>query len=510
MKLLVNALKAGWWLAVIATPLLGAWIASSMAAYHNGPAWAALLAGVLLFPALPLAWEARAAWRRRGRRTARHLTFADRLILRTLVINLLFLGPLLYRSPGAAFTATSARGDWMLDGRSGPEVERLRGALFAAAAGLEWLHDAVHENPYADMAERRRPPPPPSSDELPPDIPREVPAPDDLPAPDEAPSPDEIPPPDEAPPPEETPAQEVAPPRQQRPAAPWPRAEAPHPNLAALSGADLRSVEAAARALVAGEGDPFERVKALHDFAADHVDYDFESLDAGRYPPQDAATVFKTGRGVCAGYANLLVALGEAAGEEIVFISGDSRDLDGDIAGGGHAWNAARIEGAWYLIDATWDAGRRGDSGSFEEDYSTDWLFTPASIFARTHLPDDEAWQLLQTPISRGEFLRAPMMRPDFYAAGLMLVDPDRSQITVGDSASLTVNNPRGVDLMVKYKPRDGGEGRPCEVAGRGAQTVTCEFPEEGDWRLHFYLPDARTPGLYWSAGQLEINSTGA
>ncbi len=43
--------------AMIATPLLGVWVASSLPALRNGPVWLALLAGLLLFPVMPVAWE---------------------------------------------------------------------------------------------------------------------------------------------------------------------------------------------------------------------------------------------------------------------------------------------------------------------------------------------------------------------------------------------------------------------------------------------------------------------
>src|ERR1700757_2129670 len=96
-SLMVLALKALWVAFVIATPALGAWAASSLAAYSNGPVALAAATGLLLFPGLPLGWEAWAAYRRhrRGDASRRILTFGDRIVLRTLAVNLLFLGVLL-------------------------------------------------------------------------------------------------------------------------------------------------------------------------------------------------------------------------------------------------------------------------------------------------------------------------------------------------------------------------------------------------------------------------------
>jgi transglutaminase-like putative cysteine protease len=78
------------------------------------------------------------------------------------------------------------------------------------------------------------------------------------------------------------------------------------------------SIDSVAKYIVSKETDPVLRVKALHDYVADRIAYDAESYFAGVYPPQDAETVFRTRKSVCAGYAQLLEALGKAAGVEIV------------------------------------------------------------------------------------------------------------------------------------------------------------------------------------------------
>src|SRR6185503_7652354 len=121
---------------------------------------------------------------------------------------------------------------------------------------------------------------------------------------------------------------------------------------------------------------------------ADRVVYDVASYRRHEYPPQDAATVFRTRLSVCAGYANLLAALGEAAGETIVVVGGDARTDGGDLTGEGHAWNAARIGGRWVLLDATWDAGILRDD-RFVKQYRTDYLFAPPGVQGVTHFPEE-------------------------------------------------------------------------------------------------------------------------
>ena len=70
-------IRAGFFLAVFLTPVLGVWLASSLVAYINGPALLAAFAGILLFPLIPIAWE----FRGRKRHQAGILTWGDRRVI---------------------------------------------------------------------------------------------------------------------------------------------------------------------------------------------------------------------------------------------------------------------------------------------------------------------------------------------------------------------------------------------------------------------------------------------
>src|SRR4051812_39358877 len=90
-----------WLSLMVLTPLFGFWLASSLAAYHNATQWLSLLVGLLLFPIIPVGWELLFAWRRKraalSAATSKKplekpiLTRLDRLVLRTLIVNGLFL-----------------------------------------------------------------------------------------------------------------------------------------------------------------------------------------------------------------------------------------------------------------------------------------------------------------------------------------------------------------------------------------------------------------------------------
>ena len=469
--LLVWPLKAAWLASVVAIPTISVWMASSLAAYRNGPVWLACACGLLLFPLAPLAWEGLGAWLRgrRERPSPRILTFMDRLILRTLVINLAALAALLVRFPETSFAALSTRGDWFLDGRAGPQVERVRAGVFFAADRVQWLYEAVHTNAFAQQVDDT---PAPAPTPVPVPTPTPVPAPTPTPVPGDRP----VPGPGEAPVavPGETPAVAGA--------LQWPVAAKLHPLVVGMPAEAEANIAAVGKYIAEREPDRALRIKALHDYVADRVAYDAVALAEGRYPPQDAETVFTTHLGVCAGYANLLTALGDAAGEEIVVVVGDARTDGSDLTGESHAWNAARIDDVWHLIDATWDAGSV-EGRTYNKGYNTSYLFAPPEVFAVSHFPEQINWQLLAKPLTRGEFFRAPMLRGEFYAQGLTLVAPDRSQVSVDEVFDIVVKNPRGRFFTATYASREGSKGR-CEVTNGATAAVRCELPATGRYEV--------------------------
>lgn len=480
------ALETLWVLVVVLVPALGVWLASSLAIYRNGPVWLALACGLLLFPVLPVAWEARARRRRERANVSpsRLFTTWDRIVLRTLAVNVVFLATLLACFPAAAFAALSTRGDWFLEGRRGEGAEMARRTLFAAAGAIEWLYGAAHDNPYDDALERKA---------------------DGGPSPEPAPvavasagppSPGAEPPPEPAAPDEVRFSADGVP--------EWPLPARLHPAVAELPPDVETSVAAVGRHLGEREPNPWLRVKALHDYVADRVAYDVAAYRSGAIPPQDAQTVFRTRRSVCAGYANLLAALGEAAGETIVVVGGDARNDGADVTGEGHAWNAARIGGRWALLDATWDAGHV-DGDRFEKRYGTAYLFPPPEVQGVTHFPEAPEWQLRRPPLSRGEFFRQPMMKAGFFAEGLTLLAPDRSQVTVDGQLQLSLANPRRRWVMARYESGAGGSGD-CEISGGHPAAVDCRFPSPGTYRVRLFV-GRQQYGEYDGVGELEAHS---
>jgi transglutaminase-like putative cysteine protease len=463
------------WALMIAVPLLGVWAASSLAAYANARVGWVVASGVLLFPGLPLAWEGFAAWRRKARGVTkkRFLTFGDRLVLRTLFVNVVFLTVLIASRPKVAFVALSARGDWFLGDHHGAAAERTRKVAFKLAGGLEWLYTATHPNPYDKYKPEPHPEPTTSA----------------APTASAAPS---------------TSASSSTAPAPTTPPA-WPTPKALHPVIATIPPEAEQSIEGVAKYIAGREQDPLLRVKALHDWVVDHIVYDAPAFLSGNIPQEDgdAQQTFTRRLGVCAGYAQLMVSLGKVTGDEIVYVVGNVRTLDSSIDGMSHAWNGARIDGRWYLIDPTFDAGYlEGDH--FKKRYTTDYLFTPPEIFLVSHFPEDGKWQLRDAPISRGDFIRQPMLQPAFFARHIELVDPDRSQVTVQGHFDVRLRN-AATNLLMDYRPAqaDHGVGTQCNVDG--FVHASCELPA-GSWHVLLFGSDERY-GTYEHLGTFEVNS---
>lgn len=469
LALLRFTLTSLWLALVVAAPLAAAWVASSLAAHAGASTRLALASGLLAFPVLPLLWEAFAAWRRSRRPpTRRFLTLADRLVLRTLAVSLLFIGALFARDPQRAFVALNGRGDWMLDGRHDRRAERARRALFWIAAKSEWLFHLTDAPPPRPQPRTER------------EVARTGPTPSG-----------------------QEPEQPLPPPPRDPHAWPWPD-EGPHGAVLALTPAEETSPEAVGRYLAAHEHDPWHLARAVHDYVADRIAYDVPSYRSGNIPPQDAETTFRTRLSVCAGYAALFKAVGTAAGLTVEVVRGHARHSVADGMGERHAWNAVKLDGRWYLVDTTWDAGGVDDAG-FHKRYGTFYFLTPPEVFFAMHFPVEERWQLLPVARTPGEFVRTPPFRPEFFAHGLRLVSPDRAESDARASVSVVVDNPRRVWMIADVRPT-GGARSECEVTRGPRTTIRCPLTG-GDLHEVKLFASNQQYGMYQGVGSLSVHN---
>jgi transglutaminase/protease-like cytokinesis protein 3 len=257
--------------------------------------------------------------------------------------------------------------------------------------------------------------------------------------------------------------------------------------------------------VAAHERDPFERVKILHDFIATRIAYEYP-YDRDNLPPSEPDVVFARRRAVCAGYARLFKAMYEVMNGRAVYISGEARFATEGMAGSSHAWNAAEIEGRWYLLDITWDAGGISN-GRFQPKYRTDFLLTPPDFFIFSHYPFRDSWQLRAKPLTQDEFHRQPLLFPSFIAFDLKLIEPSRSQFTVRGALEVVLGNPGDHSVLVEFRARSQAidRRRPCPVRDVAARTIaTCVLPEAGDYVVYIFAA-LRGESIHDVVAKLEV-----
>jgi transglutaminase/protease-like cytokinesis protein 3 len=101
---------------------------------------------------------------------------------------------------------------------------------------------------------------------------------------------------------------------------------------------------------------------------------------------------------LCTGYAYLIKVLSEVVGLECKIIDGyAASDLKSNTLGiPNHSWNAIKLDGKWYVCDATWSTGYTDMSSFlFEFDYDNSYFLMKPSEFIKSHQPLDEKWSLL-------------------------------------------------------------------------------------------------------------------
>ena len=106
------------------------------------------------------------------------------------------------------------------------------------------------------------------------------------------------------------------------------------------------------KSLDLGTKTEYQKVKAIYDYIAHHVVYDYTNLNNESYKLKYTAyAALINGTSVCQGYANLFYRMCLMAGLDVRIITG------GDNPGvSNHAWNIVRIGGLYYNIDVTWDS----------------------------------------------------------------------------------------------------------------------------------------------------------
>ena len=149
-----------------------------------------------------------------------------------------------------------------------------------------------------------------------------------------------------------------------------------------------------------------EKIRAIFRWITENISYDVENMYAINFDETTDDRIskcLKTHKGICENYAALFTGICGQAGIKSVVIEGYTKQ-PGSRDFAPHAWCAAMIDTTWYLFDPTWGAGYI-DKGKFVRKLNNEYFKARPSWLSRTHLPFDCIWQLLNYPVTPGEFM---------------------------------------------------------------------------------------------------------
>lgn len=140
-----------------------------------------------------------------------------------------------------------------------------------------------------------------------------------------------------------------------------------------------------------GMGD-LEKETAIYGWLVNNVDYDWTHQNIMATTPRESFTPYGglvNHTAVCLGYATSFQLLCDLAGVECITVAGAAFSSRED-----HGWNMVRLDGAWYCVDATWDANSRemGFAQSKEKDW--DYFNVTSDYMALSN----HQWDYANTP----------------------------------------------------------------------------------------------------------------
>jgi hypothetical protein len=156
------------------------------------------------------------------------------------------------------------------------------------------------------------------------------------------------------------------------------------------------------------------KVKAIYDWIASNIDYDFDLYLTGDHQKiikmQDPDVVIKRQKAVCDGYSQLFNALCASVDIPSIQVTGIAgNELDSKSRRSQrferHAWNLARVDGNWALFDPTWGAGYIDvKTNQYVRKVDYKYFQVDPIDFLQTHYSFDPLYQMVDQPISKKDF----------------------------------------------------------------------------------------------------------
>lgn len=155
-----------------------------------------------------------------------------------------------------------------------------------------------------------------------------------------------------------------------------------------------------------------EKVRAIYSWITTHIGYDWKAIEEDKRINHFIKDILEREVALCFGYAQLFAKMCELAEVECEIINGYAKGTTGaqlPLDEPNHSWNAVKIRGEWYLLDATWGSSTISQENNFVLISNDDYFLIRPEQFARTHLPGNPMWQLLTRPVSVKQFMESEL-----------------------------------------------------------------------------------------------------
>ncbi|MEL6579129.1 MAG: transglutaminase domain-containing protein [Cyanobacteria bacterium J06621_12] len=264
---------------------------------------------------------------------------------------------------------------------------------------------------------------------------------------------------------------------------------------------------------------PTESAKAriIYAWITQHITYDVaafnDAIENDNYPEVDPIKVLGDRTTICSGYSNLYHALAEAMNLEAAIVIGYAKGAtppnDIRFQDVNHSWNSVQIDGAWYLLDATFGAGSIED-GKYVPKYNPYYFATAPQQFINKHYPEDLGWQLLSQTHTRKSFDNLPQISPRFYNLGLEAISHQNSQIATATRLDIQLKLPQDIVAIAELKQNNQNLPPTSVLVNRQGENaiISVAPPKAGTYDLIIYARHKDDLAHYGEAIKYQILAT--
>lgn len=159
--------------------------------------------------------------------------------------------------------------------------------------------------------------------------------------------------------------------------------------LAEQDAAVLEAARAVLAETVTEDMTPAQKERSIYRWLVGSVAYDQSHYDPLTGAPRSSYTPYGPlleGKGVCLGFASTFQLLLDMCGVECLTVVGAAYSSRED-----HAWNMVRLDGNWYCVDPTWDAGRADSRLWLFFNVTSSWMALTDHQWDYSAVPEAEA-----------------------------------------------------------------------------------------------------------------------